>query len=63
MLVYKVDLKGKQTQITKDEGVHTVAISSDGNWFFDEYSNHATPSKSLLYDKKLKVKRYILLLT
>ncbi|MBL7885305.1 MAG: DPP IV N-terminal domain-containing protein [Flavobacterium sp.] len=54
MLVYKVDLKGKQTLITKDEGVHNVAVSSDGNWFFDEYSNHSTPSKSLLYDKKLK---------
>lgn len=54
MLVYKVDLKGKQTLITKDEGVHTVAVSSDGNWFFDEYSNHSTPAKSLLYDKKLK---------
>jgi dipeptidyl-peptidase-4 len=53
MLVYKVDLKGKQTLITKDEGVHTVSISTDGNWFFDEYSNHSTPSKSLLYDKKL----------
>jgi dipeptidyl-peptidase-4 len=54
MLVYKVDLKGKQTLITKDEGVHNVVISSDGNWFFDEYSNHSTPSKSLLYDKNLK---------
>ena len=54
MLVYKVDLKGKQTLITKDEGVHTVAVSSDGNWFFDEYSNHSMPSKSLLYDKNLK---------
>jgi dipeptidyl-peptidase 4 len=54
MLVYKVDLKGKQTLITKDEGVHNVVISSDGNWIFDEYSNHTTPSKSLLYDKKLK---------
>ena len=53
MLVYKVDLKGKQTLITKDEGVHNVVVSSDGNWFFDEYSNHSTPSKSLLYDKKL----------
>ena len=56
MLVYKVDLKGKQTLITKDQGVHTVNISKDGNWFFDEYSNHFTPSKSLLYDKKLKSK-------
>ena len=54
MLVYKVDLKGKQTLITKDEGVHNVSISSDGNWFFDEYSNHSTPSKTILYDKNLK---------
>ncbi len=54
MLVYKVDLKGKQTLITKDEGVHNVSISSDGNWYLDEYSNHSTPSKSLLYDKNLK---------
>ena len=54
MLAYKVDLKGKQTLITKDEGVHNVVISTDGNWFFDEYSNHSTPSKSLLYDKNLK---------
>ncbi|MBC7642610.1 MAG: S9 family peptidase, partial [Flavobacterium sp.] len=54
MLVYKVDLKGKQTLITKDLGIHNVSISSDGNWFFDEYSNHTAPSKSLLYDKNLK---------
>ncbi len=54
MLAYKVDLKGKQTLITKDLGVHAVSISSDGNWFFDEYSNHATPSQSILYDKKGK---------
>lgn len=56
MLAYKVDLKGKQTLITKDQGVHTFLASSDGNWFFDEYSNHSTPSKSLLYDKNLKAK-------
>lgn len=56
MLAYKVDLKGKQTLITKDAGVHNVVISNDGNWFFDEYSNHTTPSKSVLYDKSLKAK-------
>lgn len=56
MLAYKVDLKGKQTVITKDQGTHSVAISTDGNWFFDEFSNHTTPSKSLLYDKNLKPK-------
>jgi dipeptidyl-peptidase 4 len=54
MLAYKVDLKGKQTLITKEEGVHNVVISSDGNWFFDEFSNHTTPSKSVLYNKNLK---------
>jgi dipeptidyl-peptidase-4 len=52
MMVYRVDLKGKQTLITKDEGVHNVSFSSNGNWFFDEFSNHSTPSKSLLIDKK-----------
>jgi len=54
MLVYKVDLKGKQTLITKDEGVHSVSISTDYNWIFDEYSNHTTPSKSLLINKSGK---------
>jgi dipeptidyl-peptidase-4 len=54
MLAYKVDLKGKQTLITKDLGVHNCIPNFDGSYFFDEYSNHTTPSKSLLYDKKLK---------
>ena len=56
MLAYKVDLKGKQTLITKDAGTHDVIVSTDGNWFFDEYSNHNIPSRSVLYDKNLKVK-------
>ena len=54
MLVYKVDLKGKQTLITNEQGVHNVTISSDGNYFFDEFTNHTTPSKSVLIDKSLK---------
>src|SRR5690606_16495095 len=53
-LAYKVDLKGKQTLLTKNEGTHFVAISTDGNWIFDEYSNRNTPSKSLMLDKNLK---------
>jgi dipeptidyl-peptidase 4 len=55
LLVYKVDLKGKQTLVTKNDGTHFVAISTDGNWIFDEYTNHSTPSKSLLIDKSGKV--------
>ncbi|EKT4549874.1 DPP IV N-terminal domain-containing protein [Flavobacterium psychrophilum] len=54
MLAYKVDLKGKQTLITKEFGVHTVIPNFDGSFIFDEYSNHTTPSKSLIYDKNLK---------
>jgi len=54
MLAYKVDLKGKQTLINKDQGVHTFSASTDGSFFFDEFSNHTTPSKSLLYDKSGK---------
>ena len=56
MLAYKVDLKGKQALITKDQGMHTVSASSDGNWFFDDFSNHDTPNKSVLYDKNGKAK-------
>ena len=59
MLGYKVDLKGKQTLITKDQGVHNISVSNDGNWVFDEFSNHSTPSKSLLYDKKGTAKTII----
>ncbi|NUY82648.1 DPP IV N-terminal domain-containing protein [Flavobacterium sp. MAH-1] len=59
MLVYKVDLKGKQTLLTKDEGVHNVAISTDGTLVFDEYSNHSTPGKSLIWDKSGKAKTLV----
>lgn len=53
-LAYKVDLKGKQSLLTKTDGTHTVAVNFDGSYFFDEYSNHTTQSKSLLVDAKLK---------
>lgn len=54
VLVYKVDLKGKQTLLTKDLGVHNFVINTTATAFFDEFSNHSTPSKSLLLDKNLK---------
>lgn len=56
MLAYKVDLQGKQTLLTKDLGVHNFIPNFEGNAYFDEYSNHLTPSKSILYDKNLKLK-------
>lgn len=59
MLVYKVDLKGNQTLITKDFGVHQFSASPDGSYYFDEFSNHTTPSKSLIYNKNLTSKTII----
>lgn len=59
MLAYKVDMNGKQTQITQDAGVHNVAVSTDGNWFFDDFSNHNTPGKNLLYNKALKAQTLV----
>ncbi len=53
MLGYKVDLKGKQTVITKDLGIHNFIPNFDGSYFFDEFSNHSIPSKSMFYDSKL----------
>src|SRR5690606_34059362 len=49
-LFYAVDMTGKQRLITINEGTHSLAISNDGKWIFDEYSSHDTPSKSLLLD-------------
>jgi dipeptidyl-peptidase 4 len=54
MLGYKVDLKGKQTLITKDFGVHNFMPNHDGSFFFDEFSNSTTPSKSLIYNAQLQ---------
>jgi len=47
-LFYAVSISGKQRLLTPDQGTHTISISPDGKWIFDEYSNHSTPSKSLL---------------
>ena len=47
-LFYSVSITGKQRLLTPDQGTHTISISPDGKWIFDEYSNHSTPSKSIL---------------
>ena len=47
-LFYSVSITGKQRLLTPDQGTHTISISPDGKWIFDEYSNHSTPSKSTL---------------
>lgn len=43
--LYKVDLKsGKTTQVTAGSGTHDVAVSSDGAFVEDSFSNTTTPN-------------------
>ena len=59
MLAFKVNLNGKQTLITKSQGIHNCLPNFDGSYFFDDYANHSTPSKSVLYSKNLKAKTLV----
>lgn len=42
-LYYAVSLAGKQRLITQTEGTHSIEVSADGKYIFDQYSNHSTP--------------------
>jgi len=59
-LVYNVDLSGKQTLITQEEGTHNVEISTDGQYIFDAFSSHSVPSKSIVYTSKGKKEKTLL---
>ena len=59
-LYYKVDLNGKQTLLTKEEGTHSIQFSPNEKWIFDEYSNHSTPSVSTLLSNNGKTKKVLL---
>lgn len=59
-MYYAVSLSGKQRLLTPVSGTHHIAISDNGKWIFDEYSNHDTPSKSVLADGNGKEKRVLL---
>ena len=52
MNYFAVNFKGKQRLITKKSGTHSLQIGMDGKWFFDEFSSHSIPSKSLLLNGK-----------
>ena len=48
-LIYRVDLKGKQELVTSSEGTHSIEISTNGQYIFDEYSTSTIPGKSVVY--------------
>lgn len=58
---YKVNIQsGKVTPITKENGVHSVKISADGQFAFDQYSNTNTPNVAQLLNLKNGTKKVLL---
>lgn len=49
-LIYKVDLDGNQTLITKNEGTHTAAINTEKELLIDTYSTGEIPNRVVLAD-------------
>lgn len=56
-LLYKVNTKGKQRLLTKEEGTHSVSISNSGKTIFDQYSAHSVPNRAVIRDAKGKIKQ------
>ena len=54
--IFKTTLKGKQEQITKSNGTHTVSLNQSG-LLIDTFSNIDTPKKITIIDQKSKVKK------
>lgn len=59
-MVYSVDMKGKQTLITKTEGTHEVEFSSDDKFFYDGYSNITTPFQADIFTISGKKTKHLL---
>ncbi|MFA7273134.1 MAG: DPP IV N-terminal domain-containing protein [Crocinitomicaceae bacterium] len=59
-LTYRVDLNGKQELVTADQGTHSIEISTDGQFIFDQYSSSTIPSKSIVYNSKSKKEQVLL---
>jgi dipeptidyl-peptidase 4 len=58
--LFSVDLNGKQTQISKTEGVHTNIVHPKGTLFFDQYSNLQTPNIAQIIDANGNVTKELL---
>lgn len=59
-LVYKVDLKGNQTLVTKVDGTHNASISTDGKFIYDGYSSHQIPFEGKVWTSNGKMAKHIL---
>lgn len=59
-MFYSVTPDGIQKLLTVDEGTHSIAVSENGKYIFDEYSNHVIPSRSVLLDGNGQFKKILL---
>ncbi len=57
--IFKSDLKGKQTQLTKRKGTHTASVNQNG-YIIDEFSNTNTPKEIKIFNSKSVVKKELL---
>ena len=50
--LYRIQFNGRAMErITKDDGVHKIGFSPNGNYYFDTYSNITTLPTLALYDR------------
>ena len=57
--IFKSNLKGKQTQITKSKGTHTASVNQNG-YIIDEFSSINTPKEIKIYNSKSAIKKELL---
>lgn len=59
-MIYSVDLNAKQTLITKEEGTHDFALTTDGRFYYDAYSNRTTPHKAEIFTTNGKKAKFLI---
>jgi len=57
--IFKSNLKGKQTQITKNKGTHNASVNQNG-YIIDEFSSIKTPKEIKIINSKSVVKKELL---
>ncbi|PKR80878.1 S9 family peptidase [Brumimicrobium salinarum] len=59
-MLYKVDGKGRQKLLTKEEGTHQAVVSPCNQYVFDQYSSIDIPNKAVIRSAKGKIIKELL---
>lgn len=59
-LVYSVDLNGNQKMITKQEGTHSVSLSTDGRYIYDGFSSRTVPFQAEIFTANGKKAKFLI---